>query len=208
MIVTAGPISASGLFIGDWIADVLWIGCAIAGVLLVRRCVARVAFRSSVSARTASVAAVRQSLFVVATTGAVAITYHTFGMTGFIKHPAYVQAVERDHAASFMPKISLREMESTVKRGALLVDARFVSDYAAGHIPHAINVPVRSEAVERARLLAGVARTRPIIVYCESRGCPFAQHIAANLWEDGYVNVKLLDGGYEEWMAFTRASHE
>lgn len=52
-----------------------------------------------------------------------------------------------------------------VARGALLVDVRTPQEFAAGHVPGAINVPLQ-ELGERLHELGD--QSRPIVVYCRS----------------------------------------
>jgi rhodanese-related sulfurtransferase len=52
-----------------------------------------------------------------------------------------------------------------VDDGALLLDVRSSAEFAAGHLPGAVNVPV-SDLARRAGDLA--PRDRPIVVYCMS----------------------------------------
>jgi phage shock protein E len=52
-----------------------------------------------------------------------------------------------------------------VDDGALLVDVRTTEEFAAGHIPGAVNIPVQS--LEQ-RLDELGPTTRPVVVYCRS----------------------------------------
>ena len=40
-----------------------------------------------------------------------------------------------------------------------------------------------------------------IIVYCQSAGCSYAEKIAVKLIADGFENVRLFRGGWQEWQA-------
>ncbi len=52
-----------------------------------------------------------------------------------------------------------------VEQGALLLDVRTRGEFAGGHLPAAVNVPV-GELAERTHELTSPAR--PIVVYCRS----------------------------------------
>ena len=71
--------------------------------------------------------------------------------------------------------------------GATLVDVRTPEEYAAGHIPAAVNIPLDGLYEQRDRLPGG-----PLIVYCQGGQ---RAHTAASLIGDG-DRVANLDGGY------------
>lgn len=57
------------------------------------------------------------------------------------------------------------EAQEMVKNGALLLDVRTTQEFAGGHLPGAINIPVQD--LDR-RLSEVGAKDRPIVVYCRS----------------------------------------
>lgn len=77
----------------------------------------------------------------------------------------------------------------------VLVDVRQPEDYAAGHIPGAVNIflPVIRRQDPR---LAGAQR---IIVYATNRGDPLAMAAAKKMLSLGYQNVRLFHGGIDVW---------
>lgn len=78
----------------------------------------------------------------------------------------------------------------------LIIDVRSPKEYAAGHIPEAVNIPVDALSKQ----LAALAQDRPIVTYCnmyhpgESRG----EQAALLLSEKGY-QAQTLAGGYPAW---------
>ncbi len=80
----------------------------------------------------------------------------------------------------------------------------------AGHIPGSVNLPA-SEAFARsgafktkdeleaiAQKVVGTSKSREIITYCDAgKCCPTWTFIFREVL--GYTNVKLYDGGFEEW---------
>jgi phage shock protein E len=62
-------------------------------------------------------------------------------------------------------KVSRERAHDLVTNGALLVDVRTESEFAAGHVPGAINVPVADLSAKASAL---VAQGKPIVVYCAS----------------------------------------
>jgi thiosulfate/3-mercaptopyruvate sulfurtransferase len=111
--------------------------------------------------------------------------------------------------------------EVTSLDNAILIDARGAKDYAAGHIPGAINVPWQSVADMNGRpgdpgwgvLLPperlgpalgalGISHDSHVVVYSASPGGWGEDgRIAWSLRVAGLRNVKILDGGIEAWQA-------
>jgi rhodanese-related sulfurtransferase len=58
---------------------------------------------------------------------------------------------------------------------------------------------VSSTLPERQEALQGVSSSFPIIVYCQSAGCRYADEVAAFLKFNGYPDISIYRGGYREW---------
>jgi rhodanese-related sulfurtransferase len=84
-------------------------------------------------------------------------------------------------------------------RAALFVDSRDAADYAAGHVPGALNLPFEESVTDPARLEAVDSRGRPIIVYCGGDGCEVSIQLAGALMQAGHRKVLVYEGGYPEW---------
>lgn len=96
------------------------------------------------------------------------------------------------------------------KPGVVLLDARTGSEYAAGHIPGAVNVNYPENAVatsphfwkpavELRALYAGVGATpgKEIIPYCSSGTRSAVTYFTLRLL--GYPRVRLYTGSWDEW---------
>lgn len=77
----------------------------------------------------------------------------------------------------------------------LVLDVRDAGQFAKDHIPGAMNIEWRQVFAQRARL----PKDKTILVYCNTSS--FAGQVAMALRIDGYENVRLLHGGYNEWKA-------
>jgi len=104
------------------------------------------------------------------------------------------------------PQTNVAELQSKVASGAVtVVDVRSATEWAAGHLPGAIHVPLGYLA-ERCRSLP---TTKPIVVQCQS-GARSA--IAASLLERlEFPDVTNLIGGFSAWTAAdlpVEGSHE
>lgn len=99
------------------------------------------------------------------------------------------------------PQITLSELRTlSAEQFPLLIDVRMPDEYAAGHLPDAINIPVD----ELRSRLAEVPRDRNVVVYCQvgQRG-----YLATRILMHSGVRVRNLSGGYRTYLLFTsRAS--
>ena len=81
--------------------------------------------------------------------------------------------------------------------GIVLIDVREPAEFAAGHLPGAINIPrgVLEFQVDSHPALAGPPR--PIVLYCRSGGR--AALAALSLSMLGFDQVRSLTGGMMSW---------
>ena len=82
-------------------------------------------------------------------------------------------------------------------RGPLLLDAREADEYAVSHLPGARRVDPDASAGSLAAALGGVARDRPVVVYCSVgiRSAGVAERLAAA----GFTDVRNLEGSIFRW---------
>lgn len=97
-------------------------------------------------------------------------------------------------------KIDVTALAARLARADVtLLDVRNASEYAAGHIPGALHIPLGHLAAR----LAEVPRHRPVVLHCQS-GARSA--IAASLLQQlGLREVNDLSGGFVAWQS---AGHE
>jgi len=90
-------------------------------------------------------------------------------------------------------------------KAALIVDAREPVEFAAGHIPGAVNLPYDEMARDPAPLRSLDAAGRPIIVYCSGAGCESSRMLAETMLRDFELKrVLVFEGGFPEWVAAGR----
>lgn len=85
------------------------------------------------------------------------------------------------------------DVKAAIENGAYLIDVREPSEYEQGHIPGAVNLPIRTVAQN----LDKIPSDQPVLVYCASGHR--AGMTTAALRELGYDNVKAFPGGWKAW---------
>lgn len=94
-----------------------------------------------------------------------------------------------------MEPISRDELMKRVKEGSVTVlDVRPPAEYAAGHLPGAINVPL----AQLKKHLAAFAPTQEIVAYCRGPYCVLAFKAVHLLRRKG-LKARRLQDGYPEW---------
>ncbi len=85
--------------------------------------------------------------------------------------------------AGMRPDIRGPEARALVEGGARLLDVRSPGEFAAGHLPGAVNIPV--EVLER-RIGDVGPKDRPVVVYCASgsRSAHARNVLKAKGWSD------------------------
>lgn len=102
------------------------------------------------------------------------------------------------------PVLSLSEMRKhVVAKDALILDARPMIDFSAGHIPGACSLSVDTLHARLSALedLLRVHRDRLVLVYCSNRWCGQADELQAVLIAFGHRLVGIYPEGYDEWLA-------
>jgi ArsR family transcriptional regulator len=82
------------------------------------------------------------------------------------------------------------------KRGLVVLDVRPRDEYAAGHIPGALSIPLD----ELERRLGELPRDREIVAYCRGAYCVFALEAMAILRAHGF-EARRLEEGMPDWSA-------
>jgi rhodanese-related sulfurtransferase/DNA-binding MarR family transcriptional regulator len=78
----------------------------------------------------------------------------------------------------------------------VVLDVRPAAEYAAGHLPGAVSIPVG----ELRRRLAELPGDREIVAYCRGPYCAFAHEAVVVLREEGFA-ARRLEDGLPEWQA-------
>jgi len=84
---------------------------------------------------------------------------------------------------------------------AFIIDARPATDYDAGHIPTAINVPYDRLPDYIDELTSLIDVDAEVVCYCTGPNCDFSDQVATELKFLGYTRVVVFTGGWEHWQA-------
>ena len=82
------------------------------------------------------------------------------------------------------------------KDDLLVLDVRPEEEYAAGHVPGAVSIPV----AELRRRLKELPKNKEIVAYCRGSFCAFAPEAARYLDKKGF-RTSVLDSGLPDWKA-------
>jgi rhodanese-related sulfurtransferase len=140
-----------------------------------------------------------QSVGLVITALVFGVIYHFGNDEGFLAHTDAVSAVQQAHAVNFIPKIDVDKVRRLLDTDMIFIDARLTGDFEAGHLEGAINVPVDSNDTKRHKALTNIAKDSRIVLYCQSSECEFAEIVANQLASDGFTNLSIFKGGWQEW---------
>lgn len=115
------------------------------------------------------------------------------------RHSAEVERIVRgwfDRRDS-MEAVSREELAARMEDGAVtLIDVRPPDEYALGHLPGAINVPL----AEIETRLDGFGPEREIVAYCRGPWCVLSFEAVATLRKRGF-HARRLEDGFPEWKA-------
>lgn len=101
------------------------------------------------------------------------------------------------HRRDALEPVARVELMRRLKDGLVTVlDVRPEDEYAAGHLPKAVNIPLR----DLVRRLRELPRGREIVAYCRGPYCVLAFEAVALLRERGF-KVRRLEDGFPEWKA-------
>ena len=94
-----------------------------------------------------------------------------------------------------IPVVTLEQLSTRHRNGALLLDVRGAGEWGAGHMPGSLNLPI----AELEARLGEIPRGQPLIVHCQT-GARAA--IAVSLLRaKGFDDVRFFRGGFAEWRA-------
>ena len=93
--------------------------------------------------------------------------------------------------------ISRKELAQRLRaKSAIVLDVRPEDEFALGHVPGALNIPIN----ELKRRLVELPKGQEIVAYCRGPYCVFSFEAVALLRKRGFL-VRRLEDGFPEWKA-------
>lgn len=127
--------------------------------------------------------------------------WYNLSPTGIIESQHHTKPAQSDKGSGAGLHVTLRQAKHAFDdKDVVFIDARSSTEYAAGHIPGALNVPpsefARSKPLERLR------RDQPVITYCSGEACQSSIVLAEMLiGVRGHIETRVFFGGWEAWKA-------
>lgn len=118
------------------------------------------------------------------------------GTTG-AAHLAEIERIVRLYFTSkdALEPVPARELMDRARKGLVTVlDVRPAEEYAAGHVPGAVNIPMH----ELSRRLAELPKSREVVAYCRGPYCLLSYDAVALLRRKG-LKARRLEDGMPEW---------
>lgn len=112
---------------------------------------------------------------------------------------AEIDRIKADYfrARDALEPVSRQDLLSRLEDGLVTVlDVRPEDEFAAGHLPGALNIPLG----ELERRLGELPADREIVAYCRGPYCVLSFEAVAALRARGYL-IRRLEDGYPEWKA-------
>ncbi|MBP7866004.1 MAG: hypothetical protein KA419_08630 [Acidobacteria bacterium] len=115
----------------------------------------------------------------------------------------YVARQQAEAEKLHIEALSLSQALDLHRNWAAFIDARPPDQFANGHIRDAFNIPETAfdENLRFFRSSAQAPPTQPVVVYCGGEDCAISYRVARKLAENGFTNVKVYKGGWDEWFA-------
>ena len=102
----------------------------------------------------------------------------------------YLEFIDYGGAVIFAEQIPRAEYSKM-----MVIDARDAGQFSKAHIPGAVNIEWRKVLEQRSK----IPKDKMVLIYCNTGSLSAQAGLALRL--AGYDNVKILQGGFEEWMA-------
>lgn len=133
---------------------------------------------------------------------------------------AWVVNVGRPEALPWWADFAAKKMEETARKGIevvtpsealaalksggrLFVDARDPDEYAQEHIPGSVNISAEALLTGLDAAVSGLAKDKPMILYCSNLACPKSRDLAQGMKDLGFTALAVMPEGFEGWKALS-----
>lgn len=99
------------------------------------------------------------------------------------------------------PVITLEEAYKRYEEGTIsFIDARDMRDFASGHLPGAVNIPLEKAGASLDLLNSPGFTGKDLVIYCSGPDCPLSEELAAKLAAGGVKRgLVILPEGWSGW---------
>jgi rhodanese-related sulfurtransferase len=111
----------------------------------------------------------------------------------------YVESKAREEGVPLVDLARAREIATT--QSHIVFDARTIVDYEKGRLPGAFALPYAEADQYFGALIPLPVADQPVMTYCSGKDCDDALELARFLHRNGFTNVVIFLGGWEEWNA-------
>lgn len=200
LIISRTPVDTAGIFASSRKRFTIHAILVVVVMSIIYWCKRKwlLSFTTMTKSRLFALSLIQASIFVFAAV-IVSFLYHFINNEGFLAHANATAPIQQAHAGSFIPKIDTALVEKLLKSNAIIIDARLPKDFEAGHLEGAINVPINYNDEERLNIMGKISKDAKLVVYCQSNSCFYAEKLAAQLMADGFENIDIYGGGWNEW---------
>ena len=143
-----------------------------------------------------------QALAIVLLSGTIGLAVNSFRPDGIPWAENWQKKVLNEQLTGGLPAVSLKEARDAYEAGyALFVDARDPAFFKAGHIPGAVNLPVKDFDRVLSKLKEQLLAAPRVITYCDGASCEMSVELTEKLLFAGLENVEIFTGGIQQWKA-------
>jgi len=85
---------------------------------------------------------------------------------------------------------------------AVIIDARLPDEFAAGHIPFALNINFQSFAGGKPAALDAYPTSQPFVIYCGGGDCDASEKVEMMMGSLGFTDIRIYHTGWPGWVEF------
>jgi rhodanese-related sulfurtransferase len=143
---------------------------------------------------------VLQALGIILISLALGLGVNAFRADGIPLVERWSEKLAQKQQTGGFPAVSLTGAVDAFARGeALFLDARDSDFYKLGHIPGALNLPVREFERTLPEIRERLEAAPWLITYCDGGGCEASVELTERLFLVGIDRVSVFTGGFQQW---------
>jgi len=161
--------------------------------------------RKALSSKQAILVSIGQCAAIGLAAAASAVAYQSINDEGLLTRGEATASIQKAYEATFIPKLTTAKARRLfAEKAAEFVDPRPDYMFKTDHLRDAINVPAYFTKDERTKAMARIDKGKQIVVYCDDSTRRLADIAASRLATDGFSNVTIYRGKWEQWAPFDK----